>query len=71
MKHYEELIRRSQEAPVFLKHEFEGALIKFQKGKALVKFPGKPEFQANKNSNLVTEALMEGKEISEGEYEKG
>lgn len=58
--------------PVYLKHEIEDCVLRYEpkSGKFYVKFKDEPEFKAHDNSTIVSEAMLEQKVISESEYQE-
>lgn len=71
MNKHEAIFQRMKEAPVFLKNELEGAIVKgSMPGPVfLVKFQGKEPFVAKPESEVVTDAILEGVFSSEAEFE--
>ena len=55
----------------FLSYDFEDAVLRYDPitGAMFVKFKGKPEFESQKGSVIVNEALMEGNSITEKQYQ--
>ena len=67
----EAVSKRLTAGPVFLRNEFEGAVLRSTtKGKFYARFPGKEEYEINFSTNLVTEALLDWVEITESTYER-
>lgn len=60
---------RLTEETVYLKNEFEDAVMKFEpNGNVWVKFKGNSEFKAKDDSAIVADAVLEEKEISAEQY---
>ena len=57
--------------PVYLKYDFENAVVRFdpETSSFFVKFKGEDEFIANQESSIVTEAILGFNEITKSEYD--
>lgn len=63
--------KRLKSSPVFLRNEFEGAVLRSTpEGKFYARFPGDEEYEIHFSTNLVTDALLDWVEITKSEYEK-
>lgn len=72
MEKYSDFQKRMTTETVYFKNEFENAFIKSVPGKGyFVKMPGTAEFKAENDSELITDAYLEGKEITAAEYNEG
>lgn len=66
----EDFLKKLETEEVYLKNEYEGAVVKILKGSATVKFPGDVPFTAQPGSELVTNAILEQNIITKAEFEK-
>lgn len=57
--------------PVYLKYDFENAVVRFdpETSSFFVKFKGEDEFIAKQESSIVTEAILGFNEITKSEYD--
>lgn len=57
--------------PVYLKYDFENAVVRFdtETNSFFVKFKGEFEFKAKEGSSIVTEAILGLNEIPKSEYD--
>lgn len=68
---HEDFLKKLSSGVVFFINTFEGAKIKSVAGNGyFVKFEGSKEFKATNGSTIVTDGILEGKEITKKEYEK-
>lgn len=66
---FSEFKERLTSETVYFKYDFEQAVIRSVPGKGFfVKLKGSDEFKAKDGSKLVTDAILEHKEISEDQY---
>lgn len=70
MNKHEQIFQAIAAGPIVLKNEQEGALVKcFPNQKFLVKFPGEEPYEAKPESEIVTNAILEGIFASEEQFE--
>jgi hypothetical protein len=70
-KEYQAFLKKLRSETVYFKNTFENALIKSDPdGGYMVKINGRPAFQADPQSGLIADAILEYKEIPAAEYEK-
>lgn len=67
-KHMKNLLQKLSEGPVYLYDDFEGAVFKVNGEATMVKYKGKTEYPVHTSVPLVYDAMMDGKEITEKEY---
>lgn len=69
MKTINERLEKMAKEVVYLKYEFEDAVLKFEpNGDVWVKFKGKQAFKAKEESKIVTEAELQWEEITAEQY---
>jgi len=69
MKDYEKLMAEMEKGVIFLYNPNEETVVKIMPdGKAFAKFEGEAEYEVNMNTNMVTDAIIAAKQISEKDY---
>lgn len=72
MSHDALIDKISSGKPVFLKYDFENAVVRFDpvSNNVYVKFKGEDEFLSQIGSTIVTEAILSFNEITKKEYDE-
>ena len=73
MSTLDDILTRLVKNPIFLLNEFEGIAIKLLPGEnagTFAKFKNGSEYQIDNDSTTVNDAMLEGNEMTEEEYEK-
>ena len=68
MSKHEKIFQAMKKGPIVLRNEIEGALIKIEGGKYFAKFPGEQPYEVAGESEIVTNAILEGIFASENEF---
>lgn len=65
----EDFLKRLETETVYLKNEYEDALVKISNGSAWIKLKGGNPYTAFPGSEIVANAILDQKEITKSEYE--
>lgn len=70
MDNYEVFSKKLTEQPVYFEYPFEEAVLRsIPNAGIFIKFKGKAEFKSKEGSEVVTDAILEHKEITKQQYD--